>query len=383
MRSRPWIAGAAVGVLSFAASAADPGSSSDEILLRAAREALAQGHAQRALGLYETVAHRGESLEAELGLIHASLRAGAFRQAMAFANLTAGEHRESPEAQALQAWLLDRVGQTEIALRQLRRLRTEQPLAFAPVAAEADILIDRAAAPQARMLLDGWQKDHPGEASADLARLRSRLAPAGRAGNGVVIDQGRRVLTARAVLGDPGRRFVVRNARGETREARLDVAASRGDLQVLVLAQPFPANWSVPPDRFAAPEGTHLSFVFGFATPAMADVGAPAFSTGVVLRPDTGLAHTLQITSALTAGHVGSPVFDPRGRLIGIALGPGTPQVGGQDLGARLGQGQFALRVDAFEPRSVASAAPQGPLAPPEEVYESLAPAIVAITSLP
>ncbi len=31
----------------------------------------------------------------------------------------------------------------------------------------------------------------------------------------------------------------------------------------------------------------------------------------------------MQITSALGAGHVGSPVFDPRGRLVGLSVGNG------------------------------------------------------------
>jgi S1-C subfamily serine protease len=383
MRIRPWIAGAALGALTLAASSADqtPG---DAALLREAGEALAQGRTQRALSLYETVAHRGESLEAELGLIRASLKAGAFRQAMAFANLTAGEHRESAEAQALLAWLLDRTGQTEIALRDLRKLQSAQPAAFAPVAAEADILIDRAAAPQAVSLLDRWQAKNPGSRT-ELARVRARLVPAAQAGgNGVIIDEGRRVLTVRAALGNPDGRFRVRNARGETRDARLDAAGSRGELQVLVLSQPFPAGWSIPYERFASPEDVHISFVLGYSTPGVSDPGFPAISTGVVLRPDTGVARTLQITSALAVGHIGSPVFDPRGRLIGMSLAPGAPRVDGEDLGARLGKGQFALRVDSLRPATIKPLAPpQGPLAPPEEVYEGLAPAIVTITPLP
>jgi hypothetical protein len=385
MLRRSRIAGAAIGAITLSTLAAEQTGSSDAQLLRAAGAALAQGQTLRALSLYETVAHRGESLEAELGLIRASLRLGAFRQAMSFANLTAGEHRDSAEAQALQAWLLDRVGQTEIALRQLHKLQADQPTAFAPVATEVHILIDRAAAPQGKALLNRWLTRYAGTRPAGLDRLQARLAPAASAGgNGVIIDAGRRVLTTRAALTGSSGRFRVRNARGEVREARVDAGRSREDLQSLVLSQPFPASWSIPYNRFAAPEDVHLSFVLGYATPVSTDVDLPAISTGVVLRPATGLAGSLQITSALAAGHVGSPVFDPRGRLIGISLAPAAPHAAGKDLAAQLGNGQFALRVDGLRPKGIDTvAAPKGPLAPPEEVYEGLAPSIVAITALP
>lgn len=386
MRTRTAVQAAILCATAVHVSAVEPPQASTAALLLQARQALAEGRAERAVGLYESVTRRGESLEAELGLIRASLRAGAFRQAVAFSNLTAGEHPREPEALALQAWLIDRVGQTEIALKQIKKMRAELPNAFALLAAEVGITIDRAAPLRAEVLLEQWEISHPGAETAALAQLRTRIAATrGRtAGNGVVIDDGRLVLTLRSVTQGFSGRFTIRNSRGITREARLDPALGQGDLQVLRLSQPFVAGWSVPYARFASAEDVHLSFVFGYAAPGAPGESHPAFSPGVVLHANTGLAHTLQITSALTAGHAGSPVFDPRGRLIGLALGAGQVKVEGRDLGSQLGAGQFALPVIALRP---ASAKPdqtllQKPLDAPEAVYEQISPAVVEIIPL-
>ena len=397
--------------------------------LDAARQALSKGDAARAAGLYEALAQQGESLEAEVGLIRASLQAGEFRKAVAYANLTAGEHPESGEAPALLAFLNDRAGRTEQAVAALKKLQSTRPDDWVPIAAHADILIDRLAPAEARAVIEGWNARHPGAARPELTRLlmRARVAEgtesgaapkttpvnraateyaegwavpsfqtlplAGRrivgAGNGVVVDGGKSVLTYAGVLGPSAHELLIRNGLGQLRRARVERLDRSKELIQVRLTEPFPATSSIPQDQVSSPEGVRFCFALGFSVPRSADPAYPAIAPGLVFRADTGVGGLMQITSALGSGHDGAPVFDARGKLIGLALGAGDHQIAGQDLRKNLGRGGFALRVDetltgvAHKVTAVrAPPGPQPPMPPMEELFERLSPAVVQIVAL-
>ncbi len=82
-----------------------------------AARARLQGTAAKAAEIYEALTRQGESLEAEIGLVRASLQAGEFRKATSWATLVAGEHTDSVEAVALLAYLHDRAGYTGASAR--------------------------------------------------------------------------------------------------------------------------------------------------------------------------------------------------------------------------------------------------------------------------
>ena len=393
MTETPRLAIAAAVCLALQASAA-PVVAAPPVSLEAARRALAEGDAARAATLYETLAQQGESLEAEIGLVRASLQAGEFRKAMSFANLTAGEHPDSVEAAALLAYLNDRVGRTEQALEALKRLEASHPDEQSALAAHADILIDRLAPAQALSLIQTWRDRHPGAQAPELVRLFARAQAAARgnvaAGNGVIIDDGKSVLTYAGLLKSvSGREVLIRNSLGQVRRARADARGAANDLVRLRLKNPFPSSQSVPLSQVAAPEGVRFCFALGFSVPGSVEAAYPAIAPGLVFRANAGAGGLMQITSALGAGHDGAPIFDPRGRLIGLALGAGDHQIAGQDLHTRFGKGSFALRVDETltgvarqASTTRAPAGPQPPMPAVEELFERLAPAVVQIVAL-
>lgn len=368
--------------------------------LEAAAQALRDGDAARAATLYEGLAQRGESLEAELGLVRASLQAGEFRKALSFANLTAGEHPESAEAQALLAFLNDRTGRTEQALATLKTLESARPNEWSPVAIHAEILTDRYAPDQARTLLQTWSARHPTAPAIDRARMASWLATSFQtlpidkhrivgAGNGVVIDGGKTVLTYAPVVPAKATDVLVRNGLGRVTRAHVDRASASNDLIRLRLAEPFPASSSVPLDQVSSPEGVRFCFAFGFSTPRSPEAAYPAIAPGLVVRADTGVGGLMQITSALGPDQNGAPIFDARGRLIGLALGTGDHQIAGQDVRKNLGTGAFALRVSETltgTARNVATKltppGKQPPMPAVEELFERLAPAVVQIVAI-
>jgi tetratricopeptide (TPR) repeat protein len=141
-------------------------------MIEQARQALADGNAATAAELFEKAAERGEYAEAEVGEVRARLWAGQFRHAVAISSVVAGEHPESAEAQALLGYVEDRYGYTSQALQRLRGEEQARPLESAPVAAEAEILIDRHSAAAAVEVIDRWVSANG--AQEDLCRLRVR-----------------------------------------------------------------------------------------------------------------------------------------------------------------------------------------------------------------
>jgi hypothetical protein len=350
------------------------------VSLDGARRALAAGDAARSVTIYETLTRQGESLEAEIGLVRASLQAGEFRKAVSWATLTAGEHTESSEAVALLAYLHDRAGYTELAIKTLKQLLTDKPNDPTATAALATVLMDRG----------GKVSTADAAASRKWPRPAFEEIPVGKrhvlaGGNGIIVDGGQHVLTYSAVLPSAASAIYVRNGLGKVRVAVREPGESQGSLVRLKLAEPYPANWAIPKDQIAAPDGTRFCFVFGYSASANPAGSYPAISPGIVFRADAGTGGLMQITSALGAGYIGSPVFDPRGRLVGLSVGTGAITIGGENLRSRVGAGQFAVRTVAAQPASGAPARPSGPMPPMpavEALYERLVPSIVQIVSV-
>lgn len=345
------------------------------VSLDSARRALAAGDPARAAEIYETLTRQGESLEAEIGLVRASLQAGEFRKASSWATLVAGEHTDSSEAVALLAYLHDRAGYTEQALATLKQLRADRPDDPIAAAALATVMIDRG----------GKVSAADEAASRNWPRPMFEAIPVGKhrvlaGGNGIVVEGGQYVLTYSAVLPKAASSIYVRNGLGKVRLAVREPGNSKSALVRLKLTKPYPANWAISKDEIVSPEGTRFCFAFGYGASADLAGTYPAISPGLVFRADAGTGGLMQITSALGTGHVGSPVFDPRGRLLGLSVGTGAIEIGGENLRSRVGAGQFAVRMTTG-----AQSRPSGPLPPMpaiEELYEKLAPSIVQIVSV-
>jgi hypothetical protein len=354
--------------------------SSSPASLETARQALASGDAAQAQALYETLTQQGESLEAEIGLVRASAQAGQFRKALALAALTAGEHKDSSEALALLAYLRDRAGYTEQALTELKALRAERPQDPVAAAALATVLIDRGA--KVGSTEEAASRNWP-RPSFETIPIENGRALAG--GNGVIVDGGSHVLTYSGVLPQRATRFYVRNGLGKVRRAVREPGDERRSLVRLKITEPYPAEWALPKDQIAAPDGTRFCFAFGYSRSGDPVGDYPAISPGLVFRVDTGKGGLMQITSVLGPGHIGSPVFDPRGRLVGLSVGTGEITINGQNLRPTLGSGQFAVRtVPPESPANTPSrrSGPMPPMPPIEELYERLAPSIVQIDSV-
>lgn len=204
-------------------------------------------------------------------------------------------------------------------------------------------------------------------------------------GNGVILDGGQRVLThARIVAGAKGE-VHVRNGLGQVRKARIERLLEKDGLALLKLSRPYPAQWGLKPDAGAV--GGKFCFVLGFPVADTLDGFSPTLKPCVVVRADAGVGGLMQITAGLSADQSGSPVFDPNGQLIGLALGRDDGISGVADRQAFLGKGDFAIRAQAFQ-GLVKSAQRSGKAQPApttsqsvEALYDRLRPAVVMVAA--
>lgn len=141
-------------------------------------------------------------------------------------------------------------------------------------------------------------------------------------GSGVLVDQGRRIITNRHVVAE-GHNFYVRNALGDMSAARVEKLGSNDDLAVLVLDKPFLADKALRPDQFGKARSGASIAVMGFPLTDMLGANTPSITNGIVSKA-TGMrdnVETFQVSAKMNKGNSGGAVFDQVGNLVGIAVG--------------------------------------------------------------
>jgi len=283
-------------------------------LLNQAEAALEHGDAQAAVAPLEAAAMLLHAGDTEMTQVRALMRAGQYRQALAFAAHAAGGHDDEPAASGLYAWLLQAGGQ---------RLAAQQVIDSALERAPADKVLAltrlelATGAPQARdALLDLPHRmaPHASGNAPDMAGLDA----ARRVGTAVLFNAGRSVLAPAGPLA--GRRQIwLRNGVGQTARAHVVKPLDALGLVVLELATPLPADpgfEAAQRDPFAGSPGYVVDYAEGADALPQWPWLHPGFMGG--MRANAS-APRLGINGS--AGAQGGAVFDAAGRFTGIALG--------------------------------------------------------------
>ncbi|MBT9500228.1 MAG: trypsin-like peptidase domain-containing protein [Burkholderiaceae bacterium] len=289
-----------------------------QVLLAAARTALAQGDSQTALNRLEAAAAMSHAADTELLVVQARVQGGDYRQGLSFASHTAGAHLNEPRALALYGWMLGLGEQAPYALRLidagLARM-PEQPQLMA-----------------VKQQLTRLEADAAAETSPEAAAFRPGPLATGSAvpdhgqalASGLLIADGRLALVPLEALeaARDTQALWVRNGLGVTRSATLHRRISGAGLALLRLdtrITPAPGATPLtrpPRDAFAGSPASTLSYL---AAPG-ARPAWPAMHTGFLGRAGMGSTQALGI--GLPQGSHGGAVFDHAGRLIGIGLAP-------------------------------------------------------------
>ncbi|EME67708.1 trypsin-like serine protease [Paramagnetospirillum caucaseum] len=141
-------------------------------------------------------------------------------------------------------------------------------------------------------------------------------------GSGVVMEGGRSIVTNRHVVEGISALYV-RNGTGHVRKARVVKMSSDDDLALLEIDKPFPEGAVVPLSDVVQPVAGRAAIVMGYPMIGLLGDEQPALTEGIVAKA-AGLANdpnTFQLTSKINKGNSGGPVFDKRGRLLGVAVG--------------------------------------------------------------
>ncbi|ARJ65917.1 serine protease [Magnetospirillum sp. ME-1] len=141
-------------------------------------------------------------------------------------------------------------------------------------------------------------------------------------GSGIVLEGGRQIVTNRHVV-EGMTTIAVRNGTGHVRTARVVRMSSDDDLALLEIERPFPEGAVMPFADIVDPAPGRAAIVMGFPLIGLLGDEQPALTEGIVAKT-MGLGNdpsTFQMTTKINKGNSGGPVFDKRGRLIGITVG--------------------------------------------------------------
>lgn len=319
-------------------------------LLERGEAALARGDPEDAQRAFERAGALRHAADSELGLVRASMQAGQYQRALAFAAHTAGAHRDVPGGAVLYAWLLHVGGQPALAGRVLDRVERRVPGDALAVLARA-----RLRSPTAPVA-DGALLHPPGRTAPHDA---GQPLPDGTRviATGVLLDGGRRAL-APLPTGILPRSLWVRDGLGRRRAVEVERRSDTLGLALLRLSDPL-LDPSRPGPAPREPFAGSPAFVVHFATTATGATPAwPLLRAGFLGAADAAGAR-LQIDIAADAH--GAPVLDGAGQLCGVVDRPAdaVPRlISLSTLRRELGEG----------PGTVAE--PLGIRAPAAEIYE-------------
>ena len=140
-------------------------------------------------------------------------------------------------------------------------------------------------------------------------------------GSGFIIDGGRSVITNRHVIDKTGQ-IAIRTGTGEVRKARVKKISEDDDLAILELSEPFPSSYAISIDQMGDANTGRSAVVMGYPMASILGWQQPSLTEGIVSKASgfKDNPKNFLITSKMNKGNSGGPIFDRRGRLIGIAV---------------------------------------------------------------
>src|SRR6185312_10877123 len=203
-------------------------------------------------------------------------------------------------------------------------------------------------------------------------------------GSGVVIDDGRHIITNRHVVESVGALYA-RNGTGYLRPARILAMSNEDDLALLEIDKPFDDRCAIPLAKLQNPAPGRPVIVMGFPLRSILGDDHPSMTEGIVSKAE-GFANdhrTFQITNKINPGNSGGPVFDRRGRLMGVIVGKMPNTDSSEPIGADLEGLNLGIKADRIlrflQGRAGAIAVADDEASADEDIYREMLPCVVLV----
>jgi S1-C subfamily serine protease/Flp pilus assembly protein TadD len=203
-------------------------------------------------------------------------------------------------------------------------------------------------------------------------------------GSGVVIDDGRHIITNRHVVENVGTVYA-RNGTGFLRAARILSMSNDDDLALLEIERPFDDRCAIPLAKLQNPAPGRPVIVMGFPLRSILGDDHPSMTEGIVSKAE-GFANdhrTFQITNKINPGNSGGPVFDRRGRLMGVIVGKMPNTDAAEPIGADLEGLNLGIKADRIlrflQGRAGAIAVADDAASADEDIYREMLPCVVLV----
>ena len=142
-------------------------------------------------------------------------------------------------------------------------------------------------------------------------------------GSGVIFNHGKWIITNRHVI--KGTKYIsVRNGLGKVRTVRSVKYPhdKKIDLALLVLSKPYPKDYSQSIQNISSPKVGEKIFVMGYPISSIIGRYNPSITQGIISK-NRGFGEKpgeFQITATMNLGNSGGPIFNNKGKIVGISV---------------------------------------------------------------
>ena len=137
-------------------------------------------------------------------------------------------------------------------------------------------------------------------------------------GSGFIVGNGKYVITNHHVI-EGAKKIAVRNGIGVVTEATVAAISKDYDLAILELSNPYPKRYSIDSKDFEMPKAGDDVISIGYPGIGLT-FEQPTITQGIISKVFDDKIGIFLTTAAINSGNSGGPLFNLRGKLVGVSF---------------------------------------------------------------
>ena len=137
-------------------------------------------------------------------------------------------------------------------------------------------------------------------------------------GSGFIVGNGKYVITNYHVI-EGAKKVAVRNGIGKVTNAKVAAISKDYDLAILELENPYPKKYSIDAKNFVEPKAGDDVLSIGYPGIGIT-FEQPTITQGIISKVFDDEAGIFLTTAAINSGNSGGPIFNLRGKLVGVSF---------------------------------------------------------------